>query len=94
MRIASADRLSGSGTPRPKTISDRDSSARTFRPILQPGTARPTLVGLLGPFFFFWLGGGGGANKLFYSVYVHQNNIQEALFNVILIIRHGNREII
>ena len=50
----------GSGTPRPKTISARDSSARTFRPIFQSGTARPTLVGPLGPFFFFF-GGGKGA---------------------------------
>ena len=56
----------GSGTPRPKTISARDSSARTFRPIFQSGTARPTLVGPLGPFFFFW--GGGGGNLLLYSV--------------------------
>ena len=64
--------LRGSGTPRPKTISARDSSARTFRPIFQSGTARPILVGLLGPFFyyfFFWGGGGGGGgNLLFYSV--------------------------
>ena len=91
----------GSGTPRPKTISARDFSARTFRPIFQSGTARPTLVGLLGPFFyflfifffsFFFLGGGG--NLLFYSVYVHQNKIQETIFNVILIFRQGNREII
>ena len=71
------------GTPRPKTISARDSSARTFRTIFQSGTARPTLVGPLGPFFFlfsvFFLGGGGG-NLLFYSVYVHQNKIQETLF--------------
>ena len=44
----------GSGTPRPKTISARDSSARTFWPIFQSGTARPTLVGLLGPFFYFF----------------------------------------
>ena len=28
---------------------------------------------------------GGGVNVLFYSVYVHQNKIQETLFNVILI---------
>ena len=41
----------GSGTPRPKTISARDSSARTIRPIFQFGTARPTLVGPLGPLF-------------------------------------------
>ena len=34
--------LGGSGTPRPKTISARDSSAQTIRPILQSGTARPT----------------------------------------------------
>ena len=88
----------GSGTPRPKTISARDSSARTFRPIFQSGTARPTLVGLLGPLFFIFylsfLGGWGGGNLLFYSVYVHQNKIQETLFNVILIFRQGNREII
>ena len=52
----------GSGTPRPKTISARDSSARTFRPIFQSGTARPTLVGPLGPFFYFYFifSGGGG----------------------------------
>ena len=90
----------GSGTPRPKTISARDSSARTFRPIFQSGTARPTLVGLLGPFFlffhlsFFWEGGGLGGNLLFYSVYVHQNKILETLFNVILTFRQGIREII
>ena len=89
-----------SGTPRPKTISARDSSARTFRPIFQSGTARPTLVGPLGPFFFyfffffFFFFGGGGGNLLLYSVYVHQNKIQETLFNVILIFRQGNREII
>ena len=35
----------------------------------------------------------GGGNLLFYSVYVHQNKIQET-FNVILIFRQGNREII
>ena len=36
---------------------------RTIRPIFQSETARPTLVGPLGPFFFiyfFFLGGGGG----------------------------------
>ena len=66
----------GSGTPRPKTI-----SARTFRPIFQSGTARPTLVGPLGPFYYYYFGGGGG-NLLFYSVYVHQNKIQEPLFNM------------
>ena len=55
----------GSGTSRPINISARDSSARTFRPIFQSGTAQPTLVGPLGPFFyfyfifFFFLGGGG-----------------------------------
>ena len=89
--------FSGSGTPRPKTISARDSSARTFRPIFQSGTARPTLVGLLGPFFFYFLFiifFGGGGNLLLYSVYVHQNKIQETLFNVILIFRQGNRGII
>ena len=39
---------------------------------------------------------GGGGNLLFYSVYVHQNKIQETLFNVILIFRQGNtcRELI
>ena len=68
----------GSGTPRPKTI-----SARTFWPIFQSGTPQPTLVGLLGPFYLFIFG--GGVNVLFYSVYVHQNKIQETLFNVILI---------
>ena len=36
--------IPGSVTPRPKTISARDSSARTFRPIFQSETARPTLV--------------------------------------------------
>ena len=88
--------MGGSGTPRPKTISARDSSARTFRPIFQPGTARPTLVGPLGPFlfiyffifffiFFLWGGGGGGGILLFYSVYLNQNKIQETLFNVMLI---------
>ena len=89
--------LNGSGTPRPKTISARDSSARMFRSIFQSGTARPTLVGPLGPFFiyfFFWGGEGGGGNVLFYSVYVHQNKIQQTLFNVILIFRQENREII
>ena len=78
----------GSGTPRPKTISARDSSARTFRPIFQSGTARPTLVGPLGPFFFLGGGGGGGGgggNLLLNSVYVHRN--------VILFFRQGNREI-
>ena len=80
----------GSGTPRPKTI-----SARTFRPIFQSGTARPTLVGPLGPIFFGGGGGGGvGWDLVFYSVYVHQNNIQETLFNVIIIFRQGNTEII
>ena len=51
------------------------------------GTARPI-------FFIFYLSfwGGGGGNVLFYSVYVHQNKIQETLFNVILIFRQGNRE--
>ena len=83
----------GSGTPRPKTISARDSSARTFRPIFQSGTARPTLVGPLGPFFYYLFLGGGG-NLLLNSVYVHQNKIQETLFNVILFFRQGNREII
>ena len=60
----------GSGTPRPKTVSARDSSARTFRPIFQSRTAWPTLVGPLGPFFF--LGGMGGL--LFCSVHVHQKD--------------------
>ena len=89
----------GSGTPQPKTILARDSSARRFWPIFQSGAARPTLVGPLGPFlycyffiFIFFLGGGG--NLLFYSVYVYQNNIQETLFNMILIFRQGNRKII
>ena len=68
-------RTNGSGTSRPKTISAWDSSARTLRSIFQSGTARPTLVGPLGPFFFFflfffWGGGGRGTNLLFYSVYV------------------------
>ena len=60
--------LDGSGTPRPKTISARDSSAQTIRPIFQSGTARHTLVGPLGPFFFFFFffwGGGGGYISLF-----------------------------
>ena len=77
----------GSGTPRPKTISARDSSAQTFRPIFQSGTARPSLVGPLGPFFFFFWGGGG--NLLFYSVNVHKIKVQETLLNVILIFRQG-----
>ena len=85
----------------------RDSSAQNhFGPGLlgpdvsahfQSGTARSTLVGPLGPFlfiyyyyYFFFLGG----DLLFYSVYVHQNKIQETLFNVILIFRQGNREIL
>ena len=68
----------------PKTlISTRDSSARTFRPIFQSGTARPTLVGPLGPFYFY-IGGGGGGGEI---------KIQETLFNVILIFRQGNMEI-
>ena len=61
--------IKGSGTPRPKTISARDSSAQTIRPIFQSGTARPTLVGPLGPFFFFlffWGGGGGGGGGVIY----------------------------
>ena len=35
-------------------------------------------------------------NLLFYSVYVHEDKIQETLFNVTLIIRQGNtcRELI
>ena len=61
----------------------RDSSAQNHfgpgllgpdvSPIFQSGTARPTLVGLLGPFFYFLFifFGGGGGNLLFYSVYVH-----------------------
>ena len=65
IRVVSAQgRFGGSGTPRPKTISARDSSARTFRPIFQSGTARPTLVGLLGPCFYFlfiFFGSGLGA---------------------------------
>ena len=66
----------GSGTPRPKTISARDSSAQTIRPIFQSGTARPTLLGPLGPFFFyfifflffffFW----GGGDIFLYFIYV------------------------
>ena len=76
--------MQGSGTLRPKTISARDSSAQTFRPIFQSGTARPTLVGPLCPFFFiiFWGvgGGGGGGQLIFYSVYVHQNKIHKSLF--------------
>ena len=38
--------------------------------------------------------GVGGGNLLFYSVYGHQKKIQETLFNVILIFRQGNREIV
>ena len=53
------------------------------------GTARSIFL-----FFIYFLGGVGGVNLLFYSVYVHQNKIQETLFNVILIFRQGNREII
>ena len=98
-------RYDGSGTPRPKTISARDSSARTSRPIFQSGTARPTLVGPLGPFIYlfiyflflfiyFFFGGGGGGNLLFYSVYVNQNKIQDTVLYVILIFRQGNRKII
>ena len=68
--------IKGSGTPRPKTISARDSSAQTIRPNFQSGTARPTLVGPLGPFFFylffFFVGGGGGwgGDIFLYSIYV------------------------
>ena len=51
-------------------------------------------MGPLGPFFFLFCLGGGGGNLLLYSVYVHQNKIQETSFNVILIFRQGNREII
>ena len=60
-------------------------------------------MGPLGPFFFFLVVGGGGGgggwgwgggNLLLNSVYVHQNKIQETLFNVILFFRQGNREII
>ena len=95
-RADSLSPLEGSGTPRPKTISARDSSARTFRPIFQSGTARPTCVGPLGLFYFFifyFLGGGRGKLS-FYSVYVHQNKVQEILFNMIIIFRQENREIV
>ena len=99
--VRARDYFPGSGTPRPKTISARDSSAWTFRPIFQSGTPRPTSVGPLGQFyfihlflFFFWGGGRVGGNLLLYSVYVHQNKIQETLFNVILIFRQRNRKII
>ena len=74
------------GTPRPDFsahFSFRDCSAHFS------GTARPFLL-----FFIYLFLGGGGGNLLFYSVYVHQNKIQETLFNVILIFRQGNREII
>ena len=53
------------------------------------GTARPMFL-----FFIYHFGGWGGGNLLFYSVYVHQNKIQETLFNVTFIFRQGNREII
>ena len=87
----------GSGTPRSKTILARDSSARTFRPIVSirdcwahfSGTARPIVF-----LFVCFLRGGGKGNLLFYSVNVHQNKIQETLFNVKLIFRQGDREII
>ena len=52
-------------------------------------------MGPLGPFFlfyFFCFGGGGGGNLLLYSVYVHQNKIQETLSDLILIFRQENRE--
>ena len=53
------------------------------------GTARPIFL-----FFIYLFWGGGGDNLLFYSVYVHQNKIQETLLNVRLIFRQGNREMI
>ena len=84
----------GSGTPQPKTVSARDSSAIRDCSAHFIGTALPI-------FFFFiiiFFGGGGGGmgrgNLLLYSIYVHQNKIQETLFNVILIFIQGNREII
>ena len=94
--------LPGSGTPRPKTISARDSSAQTFRPIFQSGTARPTLMGPLGPFFyfyyffFFWGGGwgrGGGWQFFFILFMCIKTRFTKLLFNVILTFRQGNREI-
>ena len=71
--ISSSELSDGSGTPRPKTISARDSSARTFRPIFQSGTARPTLMGPLGPFFyfyFFFLEGGVGEQFIVFILFM------------------------
>ena len=62
-------------------FSIRDCSARFS------GTARPNYI-------FFCEGGGGGGGLLFYSVYVHQNKIQETLFKVMTIFTQGNTEII
>ena len=77
--------IDGSGTPRPEIISARDSSARTFRPIFQSGTARPTLVGPLGPFFNFYyilfyficLGGGGGGGGGGGAMYCYAPNFEK-----------------
>ena len=41
--------------------------------------------GIARPIFYFFFGGGGEGNLLFYSVYVHQNKIQETLLNMIII---------
>ena len=64
------------GTPRPGR----------FGPFFNPGLLGPLkwdcsahfFLFFLSIFFFFFFGGGG--NLLFYSVYVHQNKIQETLF--------------
>ena len=82
----------GSGTPRPKTISARDSSAQTFRPIFQSGTARPTIVGLLGPFLLFFVVVGGGGNVLF-CLCASKLDSRNFIF-VILIFRQDIEEII
>ena len=79
--------VKGFGTPRPKTILAQDSSARTFWPIFQSGTARLTLVGPLGSFFF--LGGGMGAIHCFILFLCIKTRFKK-LFNVILIFRQGN----
>ena len=73
--------LNGSGTPRPKTISTQDSSAQTFRPIFQSGTATARPI-------YFFCGGGGAVYCFILFMCV------KTIFNVILIFRQGNREII
>ena len=64
----------GSGTPRSKTISARDSSARTFRSIFQSGTARLTLVGPLGPFL-----GGRGQFIVLFCLCASKKKIQDKI---------------